>query len=720
MKSEKESGKGLRRKLLVPVIIQIIALLIFLVVILFALRTAQENLNETARLTRIEGLVNNIRTEAAEHLYALTPSSVREDNFRTLLTELRELIPSDSSMNQSLDTVDVLMKEITQLKENNMSLQLEFSAVTEGIIAQSELYIRSTVEKLLTPNGSSTVTRLERQYIVEAQITATTILTLQKLFYNLSSDSLAEEEFHQVIRQYQETSTQDIQTYRNTPFSNLPAESLEASRTLEQLLNQYVYNLKQLRSAGLRMTGPLKAFETDFTSQVSELQESTLKTITFSFLLIGLIIALASILIAIISSVLGIRISKAVRKTSDMLRDISEGEGDLTGRIQIASKDEIALMARYFNATMENIESLIHTIQQETATLKEIGSDLSASMTETAASVNQITANIKGVKNQVANQATGVEKTDERVTEITRSIEKLNDHIENQAASVAQSSSSIEEMVANIASVTRILEKNAQAFEELMSASEIGNSKMNDVATIIKSISHESEGLIEAGTIIESIAGQTNLLAMNAAIEAAHAGEAGRGFAVVADEIRKLAETSGVQGKSISNVLNKLKESIDQAAKSTDGALKQFSHMVDLTRTVNSQEQVIKNAMDEQNTGSTQVLEAIRMINDITSIVKDSSLDMLSASGDVTVEMRRLSDITGEITNSMNEMAQGTEEINIAVHHVNDISKQNEESIELLSSKVMRFKVGCQESEDLESDETEVKERDREADLEDL
>jgi methyl-accepting chemotaxis protein len=180
---------------------------------------------------------------------------------------------------------------------------------------------------------------------------------------------------------------------------------------------------------------------------------------------------------------------------------------------------------------------------------------------------------------------------------------------------------------------------------------------------------------------------------MNAAIEAAHAGEAGKGFAVVADEIRKLAENSGEQSKTISAVLRKIKDSIDRITRSTDSVLNKFAAIDNGVSTVSDQEENIRNAMEEQGVGSKQILEAIGSLNDATQLVRDSSTEMLDGSRQVIQESKNLELATGEITNGMNEMATGADQINVAVNSVNTISGKNKENIDILVQEVSKFKV---------------------------
>ena len=408
-------------------------------------------------------------------------------------------------------------------------------------------------------------------------------------------------------------------------------------------------------------------------------------------IVVAVIILLLSVLLNSFAS--SKMIIKPVNSTVDMLKEISEGEGDLTKQLSVSSKDEIGSMAHYFNQVLDKIKRMVIKIEQEVEILRGNGDDLASNMNKTAVAMNEITVNLQNIKGRVLNQSASVTETNATMEQITLNINKLNDSIDRQSSGIDRSSSAIEEMTANIQSVTNTLIKNTENIQELLNASETGKTGLQGVAADIQEIARESEGLLEINTVMQNIASQTNLLSMNAAIEAAHAGEAGKGFAVVADEIRKLATSSNDQSKTISTVLKKMKNAIDNISASTGSVLNQFGAIDSAVKIVAEQNVNIRNAMEEQSEGSKQILDTISQLNDITRQVKDGSVEMQEGSKEVIKEGQNLEKIAVEITDGMSEIAVGADQISLAVNQVNELSNKNQDNISNLKQEISKFKV---------------------------
>ena len=414
---------------------------------------------------------------------------------------------------------------------------------------------------------------------------------------------------------------------------------------------------------------------------------------TIHVLRIGIIIAALIILLAalVIVSIFSRRIVTPIQNSIPVLQKIAHG--DFTMRLPIYGNDEMSDMFEYFNETIVKIGLSIQTVSTNSKTMEDIGNELASNMTETASALNEISANIEGVKEQAVSQAASVTETADTVGTIIHTIEHLNESIESQSASVVQSSASVEEMVANIASITQSLEKSDSMVKMLATATSEGKTTLQNSNAVTQKIAEASGGLIEASSVIQNIASQTNLLAMNAAIEAAHAGEAGKGFAVVADEIRKLAEESSAQGKAITDTLKKLSDEIAGLSESSKTVEEKFNAIFQLSENVRGMSAELTAAMKEQENGSREVLAAIKTISSVTAEVKDGSEEMLTGGKGVAQEMQKLDRLTAEIKDSMNEMSAGVQQINNAVQEVNDLAQKNKDSIEGLAEEVGKFKV---------------------------
>ncbi len=384
---------------------------------------------------------------------------------------------------------------------------------------------------------------------------------------------------------------------------------------------------------------------------------------------------------------------KPIKNIVLALKNISQGDGDLTVRLPVKGNDEITDLSKYFNLTIEKIGITIKDVLKNTQEMTGTGQTLSSNMTETASSINQISTNIEGVKEQIVNQSTGVSETTATIEEIIRTIHSLDERIANQIENLKNLITIIEDSNKATAETHNILNKNDALIEELVDESSRGKDVITNSEQEVKKILDESGTLLEASSIIQNIASQTNLLAMNAAIEAAHAGDAGKGFAVVADEIRKLAEESSSQAKMITTSLKNLSLEIGGISTASTNIGESFMSIFGKVNQVKQRSAGIMKIAGSRQEQSEQLMNLIKSIDGVTNEVKDGSAEMLKGGEQVANEMRRLDELTRLISDSMNEMACGAIQINNAVQEVNDLSQHNKENIKSLSAEVNKFKV---------------------------
>jgi len=405
-------------------------------------------------------------------------------------------------------------------------------------------------------------------------------------------------------------------------------------------------------------------------------------------------IIIAFIIVAIIASVLltliiTSKITKPIVRVAEILKIVAEG--DLTRSINVETNDEVGNLASDFNFSMGKIRNLVGSIKYKINGLNHTSFELSTSMGKTSTAVQQITSNLDTMRNLMVKQEDGAEEAGKAVEDIKLNIDSLKKMVEEQTDSVNVSSSAIEEMTANINSVTRTLAENSKNVGALTEASENGKTGVQMVAQEIREIAHDSEGLLEINSVMENIASQTNLLSMNAAIEAAHAGEAGKGFAVVAAEIRKLAESSGQQSKTTATMLKKIKASIDNITKSSDSVLERFGAIDSSVKTVSEHEQNILAAMEEQEVGGKQILDSISRLREITSSVKKGSDNMAESGETLVQETNGFIKTSKETVEGMNEILKGINQINDSVNRVNDMSLENNRNFDSLKAETQKF-----------------------------
>ena len=375
------------------------------------------------------------------------------------------------------------------------------------------------------------------------------------------------------------------------------------------------------------------------------------------------------------------------------ITDIASGSADLTKRIEVTTHDEIGAVVEGFNLFTEKLQGIISGVKTSRDELGSAGKNLVSSTEDTGYSISEIIDNIDGIHSQIENQSKSVQQTAGAVNEIASNIESLEHMIENQSMGVSQASAAVEEMIGNISSVNVSVDKMVSSFEVLQANAAKGEAMKKTLQENVDEMGNQSKMLKDANTAIASIASQTNLLAMNAAIEAAHAGDAGRGFAVVADEIRKLSETSSQQSKTIGQQLKGIQSTIGTIVGVARGVGDAFNMLNSGIAETDVLVRQIKAAMSEQQEGSRQISDALHTMNDSTLEVRTASREMSEGNKAILEEVRALQEATGVMQSSMGEMRDSARKIDGNGATLSEISAQMKHSIEDIGTRIDEFKV---------------------------
>ncbi|MGP1529066.1 MAG: methyl-accepting chemotaxis protein [Treponema sp.] len=367
--------------------------------------------------------------------------------------------------------------------------------------------------------------------------------------------------------------------------------------------------------------------------------------------------------------------------------------GDLTDRIEINRNDEVGQLMGMLNETIEHTHSMIDILKHEVNAMDAVGSELSGDMEETVAAAREISGNARHIKDRAVTQAGEVTETVATIDQINGKLTRLASHIKMQTENITQSSRSVTVMAENTIKVAQTLEQNNELIKAVYRQATVGKDEARIANEVIVQIAQHSQSLLEISEIIQTIASQTNLLAMNAAIEAAHAGETGKGFAVVAGEIRKLAEETHQQGKRIGVVLKETAEVTQHLTEIGLNTENIFKGVYESVHQISEQENSAVVLIREQRQRGLSVLDTIKQIDSITGEVQTGATEMLEGGNIIVQKMQKLTEITNQTTDSLNEIASGAQQITRAVEEVRVIAQKNRTSIGNLAVEVDKFTV---------------------------
>lgn len=424
-------------------------------------------------------------------------------------------------------------------------------------------------------------------------------------------------------------------------------------------------------------------------NRIEEIRASAVRIAAMAVAFLVVVIAFAAILFANAIAKNVIHISAGVKGLS---------EGDLTVSFSMKSRDEIGMLAKRMNDFISSLDESILGIKAAAGRNAIVRDQLLDATQRTGYSLADMRAAVREVEAQAKLLDEKIGETRSSVSSISGGVGQLDARISDQIAMVEESTAAITQMLATIGNMARLAERDRDLADSLVRTSDAGREVFLAAFDKIEAITERVGKIEEMIEIIDTIAGQTNLLAMNAAIEAAHAGDAGKGFAVVADEIRKLAEASAEGSREIAGSVRSIIESIESAKEGSAETTRSFGEIEDKIKDVSRSVAEISASLAESDDGGRQILTAMTSLRELSASINTESSSVAENGRSIELSMGDLDRVADSVRQAMSSIGRRSDDIAGTAEKTAQLAQELSSVGDDLEKRIAHFRTSCEDS----------------------
>lgn len=368
-------------------------------------------------------------------------------------------------------------------------------------------------------------------------------------------------------------------------------------------------------------------------------------------------------------------------------------EGDLSSQLSIGTFDDFGLVMTEMNELISSLKTLMIKLKEENLLVDSGADELMQVTSNTSRGMEEIVTAFASMNEQNSEKDGLLNEAQQNIASLNENASKVSSFMESQALAEKENATSISAMVGNFDEISKKIEKAQSLSRELTGESDSGNEEVKETQAIIEGITEKSKQMIDVIEVIQAVASQTNLLAMNAAIEAAHAGEAGKGFSVVADEIRKLSESTQNSAKDISLLITEMAESMEGGSSNMESTSQAFSK---IRQDIGEQTKVVEEismTVERQARDASLVLEAtekaMNQLNEAASLVRNQA----TYTGEIKTRIDNVVSLSEKVNSSLLSSQKVINDFASSMGLVQEKAEQNKDSVISITQELNKYKI---------------------------